>query len=73
MADKLRKQVGVILRRGKADGVPAALADPAVDDVARRGIEDLVRQVERLEVRLNLILAVILGTLVVDAVKAFVH
>ncbi len=44
----------------------------AVDPVARVRIEDLARQMERLESRLNLILAAIVGTLVVDIVKAFV-
>ncbi len=44
-----------------------------VDSVARVRIEDLARQMERLETRLNLILAAIVGTLVVDILKAFVR
>lgn len=46
--------------------------DPSgtVDSVARVRVEDLARQMERLEGRLNLILAAIVGTLVVDVLKA---
>jgi len=41
-----------------------------VDSVARVRVEDLARQMDRLEGRLNLILAAIVGSLVVDVLKA---
>ncbi len=55
--------------RGARSSAPAGGVDP----VARVRIEDLARQIERLESRLNLILAAIVGTLVVDILKAFVR
>ena len=67
---QLGRQIAVILRRPRiAAGERAVVAD----EVARKGLEDLVRQVERLEMRLNLILAAIVGTLVVDVLKAIVR
>jgi len=48
-------------------------APTAFEQVTRRGLEDLAREVERLELKINAILVAVASTLLVELVKAVIH
>lgn len=73
---RLARVVGRLGRGGGAVGEPSGPgtgAPSSFEQVTRANLEALSRQVDRLETKLNGLLLVVVGAVLVDVYRTFVH
>ena len=74
MTSKLSQTIAHLgARRHPAEAKPTTGGPSAYEQVTRQGLDDLIRQVERLETKLNGILLALAGSLLIDLYRALVR